>query len=65
MPKKLPKNSKTRETVRVWLEKHITIQKKLAPYPLPISSDIIESLFGKFKYRLVSLFLNKTNKKAI
>lgn len=50
--KKLPKNSKTRKTVRVWLEKHIKIQKELSPYPLPISSDIIESLFGKFKYIL-------------
>ena len=50
--KKLPKNSKTRKTLRIWLEKHIKIQKKLAPNPLPISSDIIESLFGKFKYAL-------------
>jgi hypothetical protein len=50
--KKLPKNSKTRKTVRIWLEKHIKIQKDLSPYPLPISSDIIESLFGKFKYIL-------------
>ena len=50
--KKLPKNSKTRKTIRVWLEKHIEIQKELTPYPLPISSDIIESLFGKFKYAL-------------
>jgi len=50
--KKLPKNSKIRKTVRIWLEKNIEIQNKLAPYPLPISSDIIESLFGKFKYRL-------------
>jgi len=49
---KLPKNSKTRKTIRVWVEKHIKIQKKLAPNPLPISSDIIESLFGKFKYTL-------------
>ena len=50
--KKLPKNSKTRKTIRLWLERHIKIQKKLTPYPLPISSDIIESLFGKFKNRL-------------
>jgi hypothetical protein len=50
--KKLPRNSKTRKTVRIWLEKHIKIQEKLTPYPLPISSDIIESLFGKFKYSL-------------
>ena len=50
--KKLPRNSKTRKTIRVWLEKHIKIQEKLSPSPLPISSDIIESLFGKFKNRL-------------
>lgn len=50
--KNLPKNSKTRKIVRVWLEKHIKIQKELDSYPLPISSDIIESLFGKFKYIL-------------
>ena len=50
--KKLPRSSKTRKNIRVWLDKHIEIQKKLAPYPLPISSDIIESLFGKFKNRL-------------
>lgn len=50
--KELPKNSKTRKTIRVWLEKHIEIQKELTPNPLPISSDIIESLFGKFKYSL-------------
>lgn len=49
---KLPKNSKTRKVVRVWLEKHIKIQKEFAPCPLPINSDIIESLFGKFKYSL-------------
>ena len=50
--KELPKNSKTRKTIRVWLEKHIEIQKELTPNPLPISSDVIESLFGKFKYSL-------------
>ena len=50
--KELPKNSKTRKTIRVWLEKHIEIQKELTPNPLPISSDIVESLFGKFKYSL-------------
>ncbi len=50
--KKLPKNSKIKKTLRVWLEKHIKIQKEFTPYPLPISSDIIESLFGKFKYSL-------------
>ena len=47
--KKLPKNSKTRKSIRVWLEKHIKIQRKITNYPLLITSDIIESLFGNFK----------------
>lgn len=50
--KKLLRNSKTRKTIRVWLKRHIKIQKKLAPYPIPISNDIMESFFGKLKNRL-------------
>ena len=49
---KLPRKSKMKKIVTVWLDKHIEIQKRVSPHPLPISSDIIESLFGKFKYRL-------------
>lgn len=49
----LPKNSKTKKIILLWLEKHFKIQQNLSTtYPLPVSSDIIESLFGKFKYRL-------------
>ncbi len=47
--KKLPKNSQTRKSIRLWLEKHIKIQQKITNYPLLITSDIIESLFGNFK----------------
>ena len=49
---KLPRNSKTRKIIRVWLDKHLKIQQNISPAPLIISSDIIESLFGKFKYLL-------------
>ena len=61
--KQLPKNSKTRKIMRIWLEKHIIIQKKIGDYPLIIYSDIIETLFGKFKhiiYRNPQADLNKT-----
>jgi len=50
--KKLPKSSKTAKSLRDWLDKHLKIQKELGSYPIPISSDIIESLFGKFKYMI-------------
>lgn len=61
--KKLPKNSKTRKSMKLWLEKHIKIQQQITTHPLPISSDIIESLFGKFKhiiYRNPQADFNKT-----
>ena len=59
--KELPRNSRTAKSLRDWLNKHLKIQKKLSSlesleklnsYPMPISSDIIESLFGKFKYTI-------------
>ncbi|MDQ6961037.1 MAG: hypothetical protein Q9M28_00705, partial [Mariprofundaceae bacterium] len=34
-----------------WLKKHDEIQEKIK-LPLLVSSDIIESLFGKFKYAI-------------
>ena len=34
------------------MDKHLKIQEKLGSYPIPISSDIIESLFGKFKHTI-------------
>jgi hypothetical protein len=47
--KKLDKRSKTREIINTWLENHIEIQKNVTTHSMPVSSDIIESLFGKFK----------------
>ena len=48
---RLPNKSKTRIILQKWLRKHIRVQCLLgiAQTPLPVSSDIIESLFGKFK----------------
>jgi len=48
---KLPKESILRKALDAWLERHITIQCRLSigQTPLCVSSDIIESLFGKFK----------------
>lgn len=46
---KLPSGSIVKERLDAWLRKHISIQQSLGPLPLLISSDIIESLFGKFK----------------
>ena len=48
---KLPKRSIVRIRLSAWLEKHIHIHRALAigQLPLPVSTDAIESLFGKFK----------------
>ena len=49
--KELPSNSQTKKKVTQWLNKHIEIQNQILPNTaIPISSDIIESLFGKFKH---------------
>lgn len=47
----LPNNSPVRTRLSAWLEKHIRLQRllKIGDLPLPVSSDIIESLFGAFK----------------
>jgi len=52
MLKELPKSSQTAKSLRNWLDRHLKIQQQLGSYPLPISSDIIESLFGKFKHTI-------------
>ncbi len=46
----LPRNSKVGKRLRIWLQKHIEIQKQVTTLPLLVSSDIIESLFGSFKH---------------
>lgn len=49
----LPKNSITKKRLNAWLDKHIKIQENLnSEIPMIVSSDIIESLFGKFKYMI-------------
>jgi len=48
--KQLPRRSKVRKRLQTWLEQHISLQKQITSHPLLVSSDIIESLFGKFKH---------------
>ena len=50
LSQQLPRRSKVRKRLQIWLEKHISLQKQITSHPLLISSDIIESLFGKFKH---------------
>jgi hypothetical protein len=50
LSKKLPRNSTVKKCLQTWLKKNLTLQKKLTSLPLPVSSDIIESLFGNFKH---------------
>lgn len=47
----LPTRSKVRKILDKWLRKHLAIQCRMGikQLPLLVSSDIIESLFGKFK----------------
>lgn len=46
---KLPPRSNVKKQFESWLKKHIEIQKILPVDTLLVSSDVIESLFGKFK----------------
>lgn len=50
LSKKLPRNSKVKKQLQAWLKKNSKLQKKLTSFPLLVSSDIIESLFGNFKH---------------
>jgi hypothetical protein len=47
---KFPESSHIQERVQGWLDKHIAIQQEMTKLPALVSSDIIESLFGQFKY---------------
>lgn len=48
----LPSNSKVRARLLKWLNRHLAKQSRLgiSQTPIMVSSDIIESLFGKFKH---------------
>jgi len=50
LSKTLPRNSKVKNALQVWLKKHLKIQQEVTELPLLVSSDIIESLFGNYKY---------------
>ena len=52
LSKTLPRGSKVKRQLQTWLKKHFKIQKQLATPALPVSSDIIESLFGNYKHIL-------------
>jgi len=47
----LPERSIVKNRILNWLDKHLGIQCRMGmgQTPLPVSSDVIESLFGKFK----------------
>lgn len=49
--KQLPQGSQVRARLSSWIDRHLHIQRRLAigQLPLLVSSDVIESLFGKFK----------------
>lgn len=48
----LPADSLVRQRLHTWLNHHCAIQRQLTDLPLIVSSDLIESLFGTFKYIL-------------
>ncbi len=52
LAEQLPKRSKVKKRLLAWLQRHLHIQCRLgiSQMPLLVSSDIIESLFGKFKH---------------
>lgn len=46
----LPETSAVKKVLLNWLDRHYAVHARLNnPYPLLVSTDIIESLFGKFK----------------
>ncbi len=50
LSRKLPRNSKVKKCLQIWLKKNVILQKKLTSHSLLVSSHIIESLFGNFKH---------------
>jgi len=49
--KQLPQGSQVRARLSSWIDRHLQIHRRLAirQLPLLVSSDVVESLFGKFK----------------
>lgn len=46
----LADESEVKHSLNNWLDKNLAIQQRLSDSPLPVSSDVIESLFGRFKH---------------
>ena len=46
----LPMRSNVKKRLQYWLRQHLIIQKNITEHPLLVSSDIVESLFGKYKH---------------
>ena len=49
---KLSDAQTVKKSLRDWLNQHFIIRGKVTHFSLPVSSDIIESLFGRFKHML-------------
>lgn len=47
--KQLPISSKAKIRLQKWLDTHLGVCNEMKSHPLLVSSDIIESLFGRFK----------------
>ncbi|MEO5970809.1 MAG: hypothetical protein ABIQ95_12855 [Bdellovibrionia bacterium] len=64
---RLPKSNQVRGRLQKWLDQNLEIQRKLelGKMPLPVSSDIIESLFGKFKSIMARGFRSEFNRMAL
>src|ERR671915_111883 len=50
LAEQLPPRCKVKKRLLNWLQRQLHIQRQLGIQPLLVSSDIIESLFGKFKH---------------
>ena len=63
----LPARSKVRKRLLKWLKRHISIQCRLGikQTPLLVSSDIIECVFGKFKYIIDRSPISDINRTAL
>lgn len=48
----LSDDPEVKQTLLDWLKRHIAIKRQVTRFSLPVSSDIIESLFGRFKHML-------------
>jgi hypothetical protein len=50
--KKMQHTPKAKKVLQQWLSKHMKLQRSLPNFPTPVSSDVIESLFGRYKHIL-------------